>query len=137
MAFRGFDLGVDFKGGWSYVIAFDQPVETGELSEKMNASLESSTLVKTYGSNNQVEITTAYMIDDNSPETDSLVKAAVLAVIAPFYQTPPASYEAFVSNNIKRAIKVQPTIADDIRSSSIWVTIFASLRYIPLLIDSI
>jgi len=126
MIFYGFDLGVDFKGGRSYVIQFDQDVKTEEIAKTLDKSLDGMPQVKTYGSNSQVSITTAYRIDIPGSETDSIVEARIYSGIKPFFHDYPA-FEKFRSNNVKSTIKIEPTIADDIRKSSYFTVFFGVL----------
>ncbi|MDB5284406.1 MAG: secDF, partial [Bacteroidota bacterium] len=77
MVFYKFDLGVDFKGGRSYVVQFDKDVKTEDVASTLEKSLEGIPVVKTYGSSNQVSITTAYLIDQTAPGTDSIVEARI------------------------------------------------------------
>ena len=73
--------------------------------------------VKTFGSSNQVKITTAYLINDNSDQANDQVSeklASGLKKINPIYE-------------IKDSQKVTPTIAEDIKTSAIYATIFSIL----------
>ena len=45
---QGLNLGIDFKGGRSYVVRFDKDVETDELRASMKDVLGSSPEIKTY-----------------------------------------------------------------------------------------
>jgi SecD/SecF fusion protein len=56
----GFDLGVAFKGGRSYVVKFDKDVKTTDIALALEKPLKSKPLVKTYGSNSQIQTTTAF-----------------------------------------------------------------------------
>ena len=69
--FKGFGLGVDFKGGRSYVVRFENAVSTDAVRSALTPVLGAAPEVKTYGGasigdNNQVKLTTPYLIDDNS-----------------------------------------------------------------------
>ena len=119
MFIMGFDLGVDFKGGRSYVVKFDQDVKTGEIAEALAAPLGSKPLVKTYGSNSQIQITTAYLIDENNAEVDSIIETKLLEGIGSHFEQKP-TFESFRTKNIKSITRIEPTIADDIRKSAFW-----------------
>ncbi|TAF68263.1 MAG: protein translocase subunit SecDF [Cytophagales bacterium] len=116
----GFTLGVDFKGGRSYVVRFSDALSASdartELAKTFN-SLESSVEVKTYDADNQLKITTTYLVDDESSEADGKVEKTLLQGLAKF-------------NNLKPEIvsssKVGSTIADDIQTTSQWA-VMASL----------
>jgi SecD/SecF fusion protein len=126
MIFYGFDLGVDFKGGRSYVIQFDKDVKTEEVATTLEKSLNGLPQVKTYGSNNQISITTAYMIESAGTTTDSVVEAKIYEGVKPFFTNYP-SLENFRAKNVKSSIKIEATIADDIRKSSYFAVTFGIL----------
>ncbi len=114
---QGFSLGVDFQGGRSYFIAFDKPVEVENVRSILINEFKTPVEVKTFGSSNQVKITTAYLINDNSEKADAQVSSkldAALKKISPVYE-------------IKDSQKVGPTIADDIKTSAIYAVIFSIL----------
>src|SRR5690606_20720433 len=73
MLTKGFTLGVDFKGGRTYVAKFDQPVNLEEVRIDLNASFGEATEVKTYGGDDQLRITTAYLVDLTDDAADSQV----------------------------------------------------------------
>jgi SecD/SecF fusion protein len=121
---RGFDLGVDFKGGRSYVVRFDKPVNTAELTSSLAKEFGLAPLVRTFGAANQVKITTAYEIDNDDPAIDSIVEAKLHAGVKNFYTNPP-DYEDFKNNYRLSSMKVGPTVADDIKSSSLYASILS------------
>ncbi len=124
MVFYGFDLGVDFKGGRSYVVQFDKDVTTEQVSSAVEKSLGTAPLVKTYGSNNQVSITTTYMIEAEGGSADSTVETAMYDGLKTLYTETP-SVENFRTKNIKSSIKIGAAIADDIRSSAFYAIFFS------------
>jgi SecD/SecF fusion protein len=112
---QGFSLGVDFQGGRAYFVAFDKPVEVESVRSILIDEFGTAVEVKTFGTSNQVKITTAYLINDNTDQANALVSeklAAGLKKINPVYE-------------IKDSQKVTPTIADDIKKSAIWAVIFS------------
>lgn len=114
---QGFSLGVDFQGGRAYFVAFDKPVEVEDVRSIMIDEFQTAVEVKTFGSSNQVKITTAYKITDNSDEANDEVNEKLqnaLKKVSPTYE-------------IKDSQKVTPTIADDIKTSAIWAVIFSIL----------
>ncbi|HRG89225.1 MAG TPA: protein translocase subunit SecDF [Chitinophagales bacterium] len=120
----GFDLGVDFKGGRSYVIQFDKDINTQELSSGLEKSLGSTPQIKTYGSNNQLSVTTAYLVEEEGNAADSTVEAKVYEGVKPFFEKTP-SLEEFRSKNVKSSIKIGAAVADDIRGSAFWAILFS------------
>ncbi len=112
---RGFSLGVDFKGGRSYFVEFDQPVKTDEVRDVLLDEFGVAPEVKTFGSSNEVKITTSYMIDNDTDKGEAIVTNKLnkaLAKITPKYQ-------------IKDAQKVGPTMANDIKTKAVYAVIFS------------
>ena len=112
---RGFGLGVDFKGGRSYFVEFDKPVQTDAVRSILLDEFGAAPEVKTFGSANEVRITTSYLIDENTADATDQVLAKLntgLKKINPNYE-------------IKDAQTVSPTIANDIKISAIYSVIFA------------
>ncbi|MFN8323342.1 MAG: protein translocase subunit SecDF [Chitinophagales bacterium] len=122
--FYGFDLGVDFKGGRSYVVQFDKDVTTEQVSKALEAGLGGAPQVKTYGSNNQVSITTPFLIDSSGPVVDSTVEAKVYEGLSPIFTEKP-TLDDFRTKNIKSSVKIEASIADDIRKSAFWAIFFS------------
>ncbi len=124
---RGFELGVDFKGGRSYHIRFDQPVQAEAVRESLIQAFEGSVpVVKSVGSSNELKITTAYMIDSTGTQVDSIVEARLMQGLTPFFRnTKDLNYDTFISNFVMESMTVKPTIADDIKNTSILATIIA------------
>ena len=82
---QGLNLGIDFKGGRSYVVTFNKPVEATSMRNSLVESFENSgTEVKNYGSNNVMKITTSYQIEDDSEVGDDKVKNALIQGIQKF-----------------------------------------------------
>ncbi len=125
----GLNLGVDFKGGRTYVVAFSDPVVASELKVALADNFENSgTEVKTYGSDNVLKVTTSYLIDEESVETDELVQSRLIEGVKGM-----TGY-AYVNDggalndksfNILSTSKVEPTIANDIKRSSLESVIFS------------
>lgn len=122
--FYGFDFGVDFKGGRSYVVQLDKDVKTEEVSAALSQSLNGAPQVKTYGSNSQISITTAYLVESQEKNVDSIVEAKVYEGMKPFFTTAP-SFDDFRAKNVKSSIKIGATVADDIRRSALWAIILS------------
>ena len=115
LATKGLQYGIDFKGGRSYVVRFDNPVSTVDISKSLEKLFETSPETKTYGDNNQVKITTTYMIDSADENADDIVEGKLNEGLKGLNST----YELMSSQ------KVGPTIANDIKTSSFWSIIFS------------
>ena len=122
---RGFDKGVDFLGGRTYTVQFTKPVSTEEVRNKLTASFgNSAPVVKTVATNNQLRITTSYKINETDSKTDSIVEMQLYTGLRDYFDN--GSYKDF-QKHVLSSQKVGPTIADDIKSSSIWATIISLL----------
>ena len=135
----GLKQGVDFKGGRSYVVRFDQTMNATEVAGSLKNVFESAPEVKTYGSDSQLKITTVYKIDEEGSEVDEEVQKALFTGLNQ-YLAEGTSYEDFKpgfekdgNNAIMSYIKVEPTIADDIKTSAIYA-VFGSLLIVFLYI---
>ncbi|QXP73557.1 protein translocase subunit SecDF [Tenacibaculum sp. AHE15PA] len=123
----GLKQGVDFKGGRSYVVRFDQPMNATEVAASLQGAFEAAPEVKTYGSDNQLKITTAFKIDEEGTEVDEQVQNALYSGLKSYLGT--TSYEDFkpgfekAGSGIMSYMKVEPTIADDIKKSALWAVI--------------
>ncbi|MEJ7643545.1 MAG: protein translocase subunit SecDF [Chryseolinea sp.] len=124
------NMGVDFKGGRSYVVAFNKPVEATDMKVSLTDSFEgSSTEVKNYDGNNIVKVTTAYQIDDSSEEADAKVRTALIAGIEKFSGAKYIEQEGTVVDadhfSISSSSKVGATVADDIKESAWKASLFS------------
>lgn len=115
--FKGFGLGIDFKGGRSYTVRFEKNVSTDEVRKAMADALGTTPEVKTFGGFDQVKITTAYLIDDTSPEADKTAEAKIMEGVS---KVPGNSKAEIVSS-----AKVGPTIAYDTMISAVWAVLLA------------
>lgn len=125
----GLNFGVDFTGGRSYIVAFNNPVVASELKVELTDDFQKSgTEVKTYGSNNVVKVTTSYLVNDESSEADETVETALIAGITEMTGLEYILDDTKVDDqhfSISGSSKVGATIADDIKTSSLESIIFA------------
>lgn len=127
---RGFELGVDFQGGRSYIVEFPKDVNITDLKKELTTSFDgySSSSVKNFGEVNQVKITTSYLQDSEKEPTlvDSIVLSKVATASKKYSKTEVADsvFAAGKPATAKAGLyllassKVGPTIADDIRQSA-------------------
>jgi SecD/SecF fusion protein len=132
--FNGFDYGVEFEGGRSYTVRFVKNLPNQEI-EQIRDELKGSfggenAVIKTVGDAKTLDITTAYLIKENRPETDSVVEQKLFVGLKKHL---PAnlSYDQFdrAQNNIGKigSKKVLPTISNDLKQGAVKATIFAIL----------
>lgn len=124
LATKGLSTGVDFKGGWSYLVNVENATG-GEIKEALSTTLTgANTEVKTYGAANQYKVTTSYMITDTSKTAANQVEAAIVKGLSKYSVT---------DDSILSGSKVGPTIARDtsVRSSyAIALAIIGMFLYI-------
>ncbi len=136
LIFKGLNYGVDFSGGRTYVVRFDQDVNTVKLAETLQMQFVDKNgnamrpEVKTFGPNSQVKITTKYLIEDKEIAADSTVDRAVYEGVKSFYKTP-IDYVTYSSSSETKDVgmmssqKVDPTISDDLMYEAYGAMFFA------------
>ncbi|MBC3847710.1 protein translocase subunit SecDF [Winogradskyella echinorum] len=121
------DQGIDFVGGRTYQVRFEQPVSIEEVKGDLNAVFNSSE-VKTIGGDNQLKISTKYKVEENSTEVDEEVQSKLFGALQK-YLPDGMTYQEFLDGSGEGKIgkmsssKVSPTIADDIKKSSFWAVL--------------
>ncbi|WP_421942888.1 protein translocase subunit SecDF [Pedobacter sp.] len=110
----GLNLGVDFKGGRTYLVHFDKTVNTEDLKSTLSPVFGNETPeVKTAGEDSQVKITTTFHIEDQDPKTDKVVEDALNKGLAG------SKYEIVSSQ------KVTPIIASDIVNGAFYAVLIS------------
>ncbi len=124
--FHGFREGVEFQGGRSYVINFHKPVQQDQVKDALKQVLTGTNPeIKTYGGQEQLEITTDYLVKQTGPGTDSMVLAKTYEGVKSFLPEG-TTYAQFISPKFFRGgTKVEPTISDDLKAGAVKATIFA------------
>ncbi|RLD90578.1 MAG: protein translocase subunit SecDF [Bacteroidetes bacterium] len=130
---RGLNFGVDFTGGRTYVVRFDQNVNTEDVRKALTAAFDNvAPEVKTFGPSSQIKITTKYLIDQEGSKVDSIIQNRLFNGIKSFYKTK-ITYTDFSSDTegenkllgILSSQKIGPTIAYDIREKAYFAILFA------------
>lgn len=112
---RGFSLGVDFKGGRTYVVRFEKPVDIENVRNTLNETFQATTEVKIFGSDNQARLTTSYLIDKNDDATERAVRNKLEEGLSKINN----------KSEILSSQKVGPTVANDIKTAAIYSVIFS------------
>ena len=131
----GLNTGVDFTGGRTYVVRFDNNVSAEEVRVALDKVLvsddaaKSSVEVKQYGGENQMRIITQYKYDDTSEETTAEVDGLIYEAVKGFYAYP-ITLDQFVStqedvNGIISSEKIGPAIAKDMIFSALYAVLFS------------
>ena len=125
--FNGFHQGVEFKGGRSYTIQFDpsKPLDVEGIRKDLEVALQENPTIKTVGLNNQLDITTSYLINDPRPIVDSLVQTQLYAGLKNHLNG--ISYRQFETGAKLGSKTVLPTISDDLKKGARNATIFSLL----------
>ena len=128
---RGFTYGVDFAGGRTYVVRFDQPVSVEEVRASLVKEFDGGVEAKQFGGESQMKITTQYMIQDKSSEADAAVEEKLFNAVKDFYAGE-MNLELFTStavnpNGIISSDKVDASIADDMKRDAIIAVVIALL----------
>ena len=135
LATIGLNTGVDFTGGRTYVVRFDQNVSAEDVRVALDKVLvsddaaKSSIEVKQYGGENQMRIITQYKYDDTSEETTAEVDALIYNALKSFY-TYNITLEQFTStqedaNGIISSEKIGPAIAKDMVFNAFYAVLFS------------
>lgn len=131
VAIQGLNLGVDFKGGRSYIVSFSKPVVATEVRTALSKSFQNEgTEVKNYGSNNVMKVTTSYLIDDDTDAADENVKLALINGIETYTGLKYAEQDTKVDDQhftISSSSKVGASVADDIKDSAFEASLFSLL----------
>ncbi|MEI2755154.1 MAG: protein translocase subunit SecDF [Chitinophagaceae bacterium] len=124
--FNGFDEGVEFKGGRSYRIAFEKPVDNiDNVRDDLREAFEGENpVVKTVGGNSTLDITTSYQINNTSKTADSTVQHTLMNGLKN-YLPQGITYADFNTKYKQSSDKVLPTISDDLRKGAVKATVFA------------
>lgn len=121
---KGFEYGVDFSGGHSYVVQFDREVTTEDIQQELTKEFGVSPQVKTYGSNNKVKITTGYLVDNSSELADSTVNYKLYNGLKK-YLASDVSFKTFQQVNQLSSQVVGPSISADILDHAYKAIIFS------------
>ena len=145
----GLNRGVEFTGGRSYVVLFDQPISVEDVrasvdnqftqienADNANVSLE----VKQYGGDgDQVRIVTQYKYDDASDEATDEINLLLFDAVKEYYKNP-VTFEDFRNTQLSpfgivSADKIGPSIAKDMTYNAIYAVFFSLIaigQYITL-----
>jgi len=121
---RGLNQGIDFTGGRTFVVKFEQPVNTQDVQGSLAAVYGEPPQVITFGSENQIRVTTKYKIDENAVEIDEEVERLLYEGLQP-YMEDNVGFQTFMSDYRQSSQKVGPTIADDIKKQAVWAVLAA------------
>jgi SecD/SecF fusion protein len=126
-AVRGMSFGIDFTGGRTYVVRFDQPVSMLDVRSDLGKQFEEAPEVKTYGPSNQLKITTKYKIDQDGDEVKSEIVEKLYNGVNKYFANPITldEFKSTESNplGIIQADQFGRGVAHDNLVHSIWAVI--------------
>ncbi|MAW88162.1 MAG: hypothetical protein CMJ42_16715 [Phyllobacteriaceae bacterium] len=129
---RGFDLGVDFRGGYSVNVEFaGEQVDAETIRKTLAEALGEEPIVKAVNSENTYNIVTDYLVDDQSDDAPEKVMAKLHEGLASFNAG--ETLEEFKNpdivgkTHVTSFSKVGPTVADDLRNSAAEAVFFGLL----------
>lgn len=142
---NGLKPGIDFSGGNSYVVRFEQPVNADEIREKLSGIFEGHSLyVITMGEANQIRISTNFVDEKGADNQEGVIETMLYNGLKE-YLNPVVTQDMFVHRYVNRSGTYQlanleegsnfgiqqsqnvgPTIASDMIKRAIWA-IFLSL----------
>lgn len=114
----GLSTGIDFKGGYGYSMQLDKNmnIQAEDIKLALDKGLpNSSNEVKTIGTEGRFKIVTTYRINETKMSADS-IEDDVIKAMSSFKVT---------KKSILSSSEVGPTIAQNIRTKSMWVVILS------------
>ena len=123
---RGLNQGIDFVGGRNYTIRFDQAVNPAEVENGLEDKL-GSVQIKTYGSDNQIKLSTKYKVNEQGEDVQEEIQKIIYTGVQDLLPAGIAYKDFKVGGDgdigIMSSVKVGPTIADDIKTASFYAII--------------
>jgi len=114
---KGLNPGIDFTGGRTYVVRFEQPVVTADVANALAVNFGEPPQVVTFGDANQVKITTKYKINETGvdDEVETLLYDGLKGIVGGN-----VTKDEFLLDNVKSSETIGPVIASDIKNKAIW-----------------
>jgi SecD/SecF fusion protein len=127
LGLRGLKRGIDFTGGRSFVVRFDESVLATDIqSALVDAFGGGNVEAKTFGDDNQIRITTNYLVDSDEDTADREVETKLYEGLKSYFDAD-MSRDEFLAQHRMSSQKVGPTIAADIRNKAAYALFFSFL----------
>jgi SecD/SecF fusion protein len=129
---RGFDLGVDFRGGYSVNIEFagETPPDIEAIRTSLSTALGKAPVIKAVDSGNTFNVVTDYLVNDTGDDAPERVMATLHQGLGTLVgNTTLAEFNDpdGPGTHVNAFSKVGPTVADDLRNSAGEAIIFGLL----------
>lgn len=82
---RGLSRGIDFTGGRTYVVRFDQPVNAVDVRSALDKQFGEAPEVKTYGPSSQLKITTKYKFNEDGEAVNNEIASLLYTGTKDFF----------------------------------------------------
>ncbi len=127
LATQGLKSGIDFSGGRTYVVRFQDKVSATDIQKSLADEFDGAHVeVKTFGGDNQVRVATNYMVDEAGEDVDNAIEQKLYNGLKS-YMGANVSFDDFVSDYRMSSQKVGPTIATDIKTKAYYSIAFSLL----------
>ena len=128
MGVRKLNYGIDFTGGRTYVVRFDQNVSANDVRASLAKEFEEAPEVKTYGPSRQLKITTKYKINEDGDEVKNEITQKLYDGTKGYFANKNITIDEFRSTEtnpigIIQSEQVGATIAHDLVRNSILAVI--------------
>jgi SecD/SecF fusion protein len=119
---RGLNQGIDFTGGRTFVVRFDESVKTADVAKNLTEAFGEMPQVVTFGSDNQVKITTKYKIDESGieDEVDTKLYEWLKGMVGS-----DLGRDEFLSKYRVSSETIGPAIATDIKIKAVYAVVIA------------
>ncbi len=125
LGIKGLNYGVDFQGGRTYIVRFDQPTTSDDIRAALTEPFDGAPEVKTYGFDNKFQITTNFMVEDETEQATASAETKLNEGLSKIQGKP----------ELLSSTKVGPTVANDIKFSAMYALLIAmGLMFLYILI---
>ena len=124
--FHGFRYGVEFSGGRSYVVNFGKAVDAENVRNSLEKTFGTAPVIKTYGGDDKLNITTDYRVNETGLGVDSAVQTTLFTGLKEFLPENTTKQD-FDNRLLEGSNKVNPTISDDLKAGAQWATFWSML----------
>lgn len=115
---NGFSLGVDFSGGRTYTVRFEEPVQRDQVRDELAKTFGVAPIVKTAGGDDQLKVTTNFRAAEVDTAADKDVRRKLEAGL---------TAAAGDKYEIVSSVKVGPSIANEVIAKSFIVVAVSCL----------